>query len=150
MPLLSALDISSYFVYLASKLDENDLTNLKLQKLLYFAQGLYLAKTGKPLFKDSIIAWDLGPVVREVYDKFKVCGVFPITAFDLKISKDPQGLPEDIKSFVEEIWEDQGKYSANYLVSETHRSGTPWYEAYKKGANTVIEQESLKNYFKKK
>ena len=75
MPKLSALDISLYFIQLASKIDENDLTNLKLQKLLYLAQGRYMAKTGKQLFSDQIEAWSLGPVVRTVYDTYKVCGL---------------------------------------------------------------------------
>jgi uncharacterized phage-associated protein len=60
----SAKKIANYFIELASKEDENDLTNLKLQKLLYIAQGLYLAKNKKPFdallkphIRDDVQAW---------------------------------------------------------------------------------------------
>ena len=43
---MKALDVANYFIELASKTPENDLTNLKLQKLLYYVQGKYLANTG--------------------------------------------------------------------------------------------------------
>jgi uncharacterized phage-associated protein len=40
------------------------ISNLKLQKLLYYAQGFYLAIYGKALFEEDIVAWEHGPVVR--------------------------------------------------------------------------------------
>jgi uncharacterized phage-associated protein len=121
---LSALDVAGYLVSLAGQVDESDLTNLKLQKLLYFAQGEYLKKTGKPLFEDEIVAWQYGPVVRSVYDAYKGCGAFPITVFDVKT--EPAELPDDVKEFVKWIWTRYGKYSASYLVTLTHRKGSPW------------------------
>ena len=51
---LSALDVANYFIQVSSQDDEPDLTNLKLQKLLYFAQGKYLAEFDKPLFEDNV------------------------------------------------------------------------------------------------
>ena len=99
---LSAIDIAAYFVELASNINENDLTNLKLQKLLYFAQGKYLSKYNAPLFKEEIEAWFLGPVVREVYEEYKICGAFPITAFDKRV-KYTKNIPTEIKNFLKEI-----------------------------------------------
>jgi len=49
MDKVNAIDIANYFVVLASHIDENDLTNLKLQKLLYFAQGKYIAQYKNPI-----------------------------------------------------------------------------------------------------
>lgn len=147
MPKLSALDISLYFIQLASKIDENDLTNLKLQKLLYLAQGRYMAKTGKQLFSDQIEAWSLGPVVRTVYDTYKVCGAFPITAFDINVS-DSNELSNDVRAFLDSIWEEYGKYSANYLVNFTHKTA-PWNKAFEQGNNTVIDLAELKSFFEK-
>lgn len=143
----SALDISAYFVHLANNQNESDLTNLKLQKLLYFAQGEYLAKTGSPLFKDPIEAWDLGPVVRTVYDTFKECGPFPITTFDINVGANLDELPNDVKKFVETVWDDYGKYSARFLVDETHREGSPWQKAHALGGNSVIETKHLISHF---
>ena len=49
-------DCANLLIELTNK-DENtdDMTNLRLNKLLYFAQGHYLARYGKPLFDDEVI-----------------------------------------------------------------------------------------------
>lgn len=140
-----ASEIANYFIELASRVDENDLTNLKLQKLLYFAQGKYLAETGKPLFEDKIEAWQYGPVVRNIYMNFKACGSFPITAFDKPVKK--ANIDDQTKKFLEGIWNSYAKYSANYLVKETHKNGSPWKEIYDPSIDKEIPQELLKSYF---
>ena len=121
---VAAKDVANCFIELASNEDENDLTNLKLQKLLYFAQGHYLAKEKQPLFEEPIEAWSLGPVVKDVYNQFKHCGAFPITAFDKGVEKST--LPKETKGFIGEIWEEYGKYSAEHLVDLTHSDNSPW------------------------
>ncbi len=67
--------------YIIEKLNEkriNDLTNLKLQKLLYFAYGVHLSLFDERLFTDEIHAWKLGPVIPLVYKEFKDHGRNPI------------------------------------------------------------------------
>jgi len=116
-----------------------------LQKLLYFAQGKYLAKKNKRLFDEEIEAWDLGPVIRSVYDTFKVCGRFPITLFDVKC--DFKQIDSDTKIFLNKIWSEYGKFSAKFLVDETHKKGSPWYKAYQ-SSKKIVSDESLKSYFR--
>jgi len=58
------------------------ISNLKLQKLLYYAQGIHLALYGKPLFNDPIEAWQYGPVVDSVYQTYKTNGSDAIKKFD--------------------------------------------------------------------
>lgn len=142
---VTALDIANYFVQVSSQEDEPDLTNLKLQKLLYFAQGKYLAKFGKPLFSEEIEAWDYGPVVSDVYHQFKHCGNFPITVFDTP--HDTNNIPKDVAAFLQEIWSEYAKYSAGYLVQETHQAGAPWKKYFSRGLNSVIPKEELKTFF---
>lgn len=78
--LYKAEDVAKYFIYLGSQQVVGDnkeregVTNLKLQKILYFAQVYFLAKIGKPLFADPIEAWEFGPVVPNVYHKLKKHG----------------------------------------------------------------------------
>lgn len=142
---ISAQDIANYFIELASKTEENDLTNLKLQKLLYFAQGKYLAKNNKPLFDEPIEAWELGPVVRSIYKTYKYCGPYPITVFDKKVKR--TNLPYDIREFLDYIWDFYGKYSARYLVDETHKKNTPWSTVYTKSQDNEISTELMTRYF---
>jgi len=142
---VSANEVANYFVELASEQDENDLTNLKLQKLLYIAQVVHLAKKKSPLFKEPIEAWDLGPVVRSVYENFKSCGSFPITAFDKHVEE--SNLPGDVKKFISMIWEEYGKYSASHLVDITHEPSSPWDKVFTKGENKEIPLELMADYF---
>jgi uncharacterized phage-associated protein len=62
----NVFDVADYFINLNLGDDEGDVSNMKLQKLLYFAQGRFLAQNGIPLFDNPIEAWNHGPVVREV------------------------------------------------------------------------------------
>ena len=48
------------------------ISNLKLQKLLYFIQAAFLVEKGHACFPDEIEAWDFGPVVPAVYYKYKI------------------------------------------------------------------------------
>ena len=74
----TAEQIASWFLlYNNLKVEEegaDSITNLKLQKLLYYAQGCYLALENKPLFNDNIVAWKHGPVVECIYNKYSPYG----------------------------------------------------------------------------
>ena len=69
----SALDVLKYII---KRCNENGYTisNLKLQKILYFVQAEFLVCTGRVCFPENIQAWDFGPVVSEVYHRYKVYG----------------------------------------------------------------------------
>lgn len=139
-----AIDVAKYFIEISSHEDEPDLTNLKLQKLLYFAQGKFLAQFGVPLFQEEIEAWDFGPVVKNVYHEFKHCGAFPITVFDTDVSVD---MPEKTKAFLDSIWSEYAKYSAGYLVQITHKENSPWQKFFSKGDNNIIPKDELQGFF---
>lgn len=80
---------AKFFIMLANQRDDDFITNLKLNKLLYYAQGAYLARTGRPLFNEQIEAWAYGPVVPSIYRKYKVCGKNPIVC-RRRFRKDPR------------------------------------------------------------
>lgn len=122
-----AIDIAKYIIKKAQDSD-NPVTNLKLQKLLYYAQGWYLANFGKALFSDPIEAWKYGPVVPSVYQLYKECGSQPISESITR--KDLQDLDQTTKNFLDELWEVYGKYSSGDLINATH-SETPWRVARK-------------------
>lgn len=77
-----------------------------------------------------------------------MCGAFPITVFDGVVQKST--LPDEAKNFLSKIWADYGRYSANYLVDETHKKGSPWQETYVQSSNKVIPNELMLKYFKSK
>lgn len=145
---MKANKIAAHFVKLSNAKEENDLTNLKLQKILYLAQGTWLGKTSgsSELFSDEIEAWKLGPVVREVYSNYAECGASPITELDIPDADAKDTLPREIATFLNQVWETYGKYSASYLVDLTHKQ-TPWVKNYKEDQKLTIPKSDLVSFF---
>lgn len=138
--MLTAKEVAAYFIKRANTMGDgngefsgnNDLTNLKLQKLLYFAQVEYLKKYGKPLFSDPIEAWKYGPVVRAVYDWLRDCGAYVITEFDVDLS-DADNISGEEADFLSEFFEKGQEHSAWSLVTKTHAKGSAWDQVYNNG-----------------
>lgn len=64
--MLTANDIAKYFLALSNNEESGELiSNLKLQKLLHYAQGFYLALYDQPLFHEPIEAWAHGAVIPD-------------------------------------------------------------------------------------
>lgn len=117
--------IAKFILKLAASEDEPELiTNLRLQKLLYYVQGWSLAMKGEPAFREPIEAWRHGPVVPEVYRFYSEQGA-------RAIPHDPHA-PIEIsgaeQAFVASVWESYKKFSAIELANKTHRE-LPWLEA---------------------
>lgn len=142
----SASNVAKHFIYLASQVFVGDnkeregVTNLKLQKILYFAQAYYLAKLGKPLFNDNIEAWAYGPVVPMVYKKYREYGSNSII-----LEKDKATISVDDRENLKRIWDLFGGYSAGRLVEIAH-AHTPWKDAYN-SENKVISHKSICDYY---
>lgn len=137
----SAENIANYFIYLSSKIvgdnqEREGITNLKLQKILYFAQAYFVAKVGKTLFKEKIEAWEYGPVVPVIYHKYKSHGNRPIV-----LEHDTSIISDIDKKNLDKVWENFGGYSARRLVDITH-AHKPWKEA--SGEITI---KSLVDYY---
>jgi uncharacterized phage-associated protein len=119
-----------------------DLSNLKLQKLLYYAQGFSLAKLGRQIFSDKIIAWEHGPVIEEVYRIFKVFidspVVLPIDSFTVET------LDKEATELIKSVYEKYGKYSAWHLRNKTHAE-SPWKQTT---LNHEITHDKLAAFFK--
>lgn len=116
--------------------------HLKLQKVLYFAQAINLAINGEPLFDENIEAWPLGPVIPSVYQAFKQNGAN-------WISKDQgaeDGVNDEQKEFLQQIWLEFGKYTALQLVEMTHKHD-PWKNAKDK-TDRIIDEQEMKNFYR--
>ncbi len=117
------------------------ITNLKLQKLLYYQQGFHLAVFGTPLFEESIEAWAYGPVVPQVYQIYKKYG-----NQGLKFKGEPISLEEKEEDLFNEVMNVYGSYSAIGLMNMTH-SETPW-KTTEIGSQSIIPHEKMQHYFK--
>jgi len=118
------------------------ISNLKLQKLLYYAQGCFLAFYDRPLFKDEIEAWAHGPVVPSVYREFKKNGSAGISEW--KTIPSQIKFSEEEEDVLEKVYDYFGQFSAWKLRNMTHEE-TPWQETKK---NDTIAIQLIEDYFK--
>lgn len=120
----------------------DNMTNLKLQKLLYYQQGYHLAKFDTPLFDEDVEAWVYGPVVPVAYDYYKQYGsqILPVEGEEMI-------LPDEEEKLFAEVFEAYREFSAIGLMNMTHRE-KPWMMAEPHNRGTVISQQSMKAYFK--
>lgn len=142
----SALAVAKELVEVAAA-NGNPLTNMKLQKLLYFGHALSLTLLNKPLFTEKIEPWTYGPVVPDVYHSYKIYGPNIITRNDYFSSYQiPQAEREWMLPVINKTWELFGKYSAVALSEYSHKIGAPWERAISE-KNPIISDESIKNYY---
>ncbi|MDR1330037.1 MAG: DUF4065 domain-containing protein [Oscillospiraceae bacterium] len=120
--------------------DSDGISNLKLQKLLYYAQGTSLAIKGEGLFADALLAWTHGPVVERVYHLYKDYGSRPI---DFDEGYDDSGISSRDKSLLEDVYYSFAGYSAWKLREMTHNED-PWKLTPPGG---VIDTGLIKDYF---
>jgi uncharacterized phage-associated protein len=146
-----AYEVARYLVRLAAFDDEPDfLTNLRLQKLLYYAQAWSLAMRGKPLFDDRIEAWARGPVVPRVFDRFADLGHRPILPDDVEAERAIELEQEDL-DFVASVWKSYKAFSPDRLREMTQEED-PWRNARRNlgpidGSQEEITCEAMRDYF---
>jgi uncharacterized phage-associated protein len=138
----TARDVANYFLTLVDPEEGEGLSHLKVQKLVYYAQGFHLAVRGEPLFAERIEAWKYGPVVPELYHALKVHG-------ENAIPPSSDFVPEDVFTseqleLLDEVYDVYGQYSAWRLRDLTHEE-KPWQDAAETAA--VISHDSLREYF---
>jgi uncharacterized phage-associated protein len=135
-----ATDVASYIINYCHD-HKISITNLKLQKLIYFCEASYLIHTkGKnACFEQHIVAWTYGPVVLGIYFKysnFKSNEISDSPELETKL------INEDVIRTTLDVF---APYDAYVLADITHAE-KPWNDAYKNGKNTVIEKYAIYEY----
>lgn len=132
-------DISSYILVRCLK-KKKPITNIQLQKILYYAQIEYYKLTQTFLFKDDFVASRFGPIIKEIYYKYNINCAYEIRDIyntDIK-------LPKNIKSFLNKIIQKKIKLDMWTIVKDIHRENGAWYITYDKGkGNNKIIEKSL-------
>lgn len=110
------------------------ITNLSLQKLLYFIHGWFYSIYDEPLVRNKFEAWQYGPVQRVIYDQFKTFKNGPIrgvraTYIDPETGESVYKLPKvetNHASLIEQVIDKYAKFTAGQLVEESHAEDSPW------------------------
>ena len=141
----NVLDIAKKLIKMADDDTANggdNLTNLKLQKLLYYEQGFHLAAFDAPLFNEQVEAWMYGPVIPVAYDFYQQFG-----AASLPVDDNVIVLEDEEESLFYQVYDAFREFSAIGLMNKTHQE-RPWMVVQPKNRGSVISQESMKAYFK--
>lgn len=136
------------------------LTNLSLQKLLYFAHGLYLIEKKQPLVSGYFEAWQYGPVHPAAYRAFKSAGSNPITfraeSRDV-LTGETRAITEpadpEVRALIMRVMTSYGRMSPGRLVDISHAEKAPWHFIVDKGRTSVafgmrIPDDVIRDRFK--
>lgn len=160
MAVYDALDVSRYVINYSNQRDYG-ISNLKLQKVLYFIQAYFLTNTeeGTPCFLQKIEAWDFGPVIPDVYREYRQYGSanIPMMTSFVYFSDDDvwnterrffdsSCISDNDKKMIDDVVDKFSDYSATDLVTLTHKQA-PWREAYVAHRNNEITTKAIKEYF---
>ncbi|MGD2100827.1 MAG: DUF4065 domain-containing protein [Acidimicrobiia bacterium] len=107
----------------------------KIHKLLYYCQGWHLAWTDAPLFDERIEAWDMGPVVADLWRAERSHGL--ATAEPL-VAVEERTIGYVINRYGE-LWGSQ-------LIGQTHEEA-PWQEARSRGWNSALSLDVMRGFF---
>jgi uncharacterized phage-associated protein len=146
-----ALAVANYFIHKAA-LEGRQIDPLKLQKLIYFANGWHLALYGRPLVQEPIHAWKYGPVVASVYHTFKHYGAggieVPAEGGFMVPTED-----HEAREVLDKVWELYGHYSGIQLSNLSHDPQGPWAHRTRSGISLgfgpKIQNEEMQKYFER-
>lgn len=136
----TALNVAKYILLIADDDDGDLISNLKLQKLLYYCQGFSLAILGRELFSAKMKAWQHGPVVPEVWQAYRDAGsgqIPPPSDFDAN------SISVEERNLINEVYAVYGQFSASKLRNMTHAE-PPWADT---DLNGIITNAKLVEYF---
>ena len=137
----TAIELAKYIVNKCVE-DNHPITNLQLQKILYYIQREHLRKYNECAFIDPIEAWQFGPVVPLVYYEFCYYGAMPIE----NRYSNTKDIDFDHFDMVDKIVEEKRVMFPWDLVNETHKPGGAWDKTYKNGSGnrSIIDIELIR------
>ena len=137
------------------------ISNLRLQKLLYFIQAYFLKNGEEPCFSENIEAWNFGPVVPCVYYEYKKYGNSNIPEVQnfmtvvqqdgkiriVKMKFNDSVIDEKDRVVIQSIIDSLSRYSTTDLVNVTHNQ-SPWKDAYVPNKRRrIITNEAIRSFF---
>jgi uncharacterized phage-associated protein len=149
----SSFKVARFFIEKAAQTGEQ-LTPMKLIKLVYIAHAWSLVFFKRPLISEDIQAWKYGPVIESLYHGFKRFGNSQIPANEVE-SLPLNDMDAQTMSLLEKIWSKYGVLSGAHLSSLTHLVDTPWDTVWNKmdGKNkrcATIPDDLIQTFYQKK
>lgn len=127
--------VADAFLSLAERDAITDVSQMKLNKLMYLAQAQYLAATNHRLFGERLEAYKHGPVVPSLRSRFSGCQDRSLTEAPFADNALDQ-VPQDMRSFIERVWDKYKDYSASRLRDLSHEDPA-WRSVYRPGGQHI-------------
>ena len=170
-----AMAVANYFLKLSFEENDQEITHMKLQKLVFLTHAWHLAIYDEPLILERVEAWRYGPVISSLYHEFKIFGRRSIDRYgrvarrpdsyangsDVEIELIAPIVNEEDQRTVEHIketWDVHKKFTPEELSGWLHIEGSPWHQAWSKYygnsgtiawyGTPVIDDSIIKNYYK--
>ena len=135
---MNAISLSDYVIAQFEN-KKCPITNLKLQKVLYYIQGYFYKQFNKPAFLEDICNWQYGPVVPVVYYEYNINGSSPLKSQHFRVD-----FSFEEKTLIDSIIDKCSRTSTSTLVSMTH-SERPWKNS---NLGDIISRNSIELFFK--
>lgn len=143
----SAVEIAAGFIK-KGKAEKKPFSQMKLQCMVYYAHGYYLALNKEPLFTEAVEAWEVGPAIQNVYGMYSLIDRLPVTEWpedNLDIDYEPKVLQA-----IDAAWEAASQLTSDLFLKWATRKGSPWSKSYSPIQWTLnIGNETIKDYFEK-
>ena len=140
----NVIDISKYIISMLNEVGVK-ITNLKLQKMLYYAQAYSLLEKDKPLYEEDIVARKLGPIVPVAHNAFKWANSSEI----LVIEEPNEIIEKRDKEMIKEVLMIMAYLPSEDLVNITNEYDT-WKDAIINTYDRTIYNDEIKKYHKKR
>ena len=124
----------------------------KLQKLLYYCQAWNLGLKGKALFDEDFEAWTMGPVSKEIHDRFKGhVMTMPITKEQINLEA-LESIPDRIFKHIDVVLKNYGDMSMVQLEEFFNENEKPWHEAREgqrssERTSNMISKKSMRDFY---
>lgn len=141
----SPIAVAQAFLDLANS-ESRRLTNMQLQKLVYFAHGAHLAAYGAPLIDDEVRAWDFGPVIPQLYERLREYGSGYVAPELIRHREFTYG--GSAHQAVRSVWQAYREHDAWELSNLSHQYGSPWDQVWNNGGRYgVISDRITRDYY---
>lgn len=134
-----SLELSKKVIALSNSIGMH-ITNLQLQKILYYIQGSFMREFGVKAFNEPIECWTYGPVVKQVWNVFSSYGRGPIRGINSELV-----LREEEESLICSILREKLSMYVWDLVDATHQE-LPWKNANEHHKNELSD-EDMRSFF---
>jgi hypothetical protein len=123
---------------------------MKLQKIMYYVASEFAKATNHPLFSEKFEAWQYGPVLPSVYREFRPFNGRLITNYAIQDALGNAYVIDEstdvhLKEALDRVWNRTRNLGAVELSRLTHAEGSAWYKAWKRGANSLLDNDEVRN-----